>query len=224
MRARTCAFHVYSLFQGRLHSMSYPQVPYNIANAFGGLPVLTDSVPTNPRNSDQSVRDTIAKMVSIARASSHSDLVKAAVQDAVRGLNGNSTDEEIAKEIFYWVKAHVKFVEDETINALALGMDEYSAMDTELLITPEALLSMPQPMGDCDDFSTLTAAMLLVLDFNCAFVTIAADKSDPTMLSHVYVKVWLADENKGMYLDCSHGPFPGWETSEYTRKIEWAIN
>ena len=208
---------------GVLSIYPMPINTYNLSQAFTGLGVRVTSAPTNPYNTDKSVADTIAQMARIARASKRSPIVVAAVQDAVKGLTRTADDESICRAIFHWIKGHISFVQDEAINAYAFGMNEFQANDTELLITPETLLSMPIPMGDCDDFSTLTASMLLTLDFKVAFVTIAADSEMPEMLSHVYVKVWLDDENRGMYLDCSHGPYPGWETSKYTRKLEWGI-
>ena len=197
--------------------------PYNLASAFAGLQIQPSISLTSPSNTDISVADTIHKMRSIARASVHSGLVRTAVNDAVKELNTTSTDRDICKAIFYWIKSHVAYVEDEQLNMTALGMDSNQAIDTELLITPDTLLNMQYPMGDCDDFSTLCASMLLMLGFKVAFVTIAADGDLPTVLSHVYVKTWLDDENKGLYMDCSHGPYVGWEHDQYTRKVEWPI-
>lgn len=180
--------------------------------------------PTSSTNSDRSVADTITLMIQIAKVSSQDPKVIAVTKQAVRLLDRESSDREICTAIFKWIKENVQFLEDEEINYFQLGMDITTAMDTELLITPPALLSMPRPMGDCDDFSTLCAAMLLVLNFHCAFVTVAVDKDDEKRFSHVYVKAWLQDENKGLYMDCSHGPYVGWETDKYTRKVEWGIN
>jgi len=197
---------------------------YNASQAFAGVPYAPTVSPTSNWPADKSVHDTIQKMAALARSNAEHPTVIAAVKDATQSLLPTATDREICTAIFYWIKDHVQFVEDETLNQVALGMSEYDAIDTELLIAPSYLLSMQHPMGDCDDFSTLCAAMLLVLRFKVAFVTIAADQSEPNRLSHVYVKVWMEDENKGMYLDCSHGAFPDWEHGEYTRKLEWGIS
>ena len=180
---------------------------------------------TSAINSDVSVADTIHQMMHVVRFAQGSPRVKDAVRDAIEGLSKlHTTDKEIASAVYYWIKQHVKFTEDEVINKQMLGMSDYDAMDTELLITPDVLLSMQQPMGDCDDFSTLCASMMMMLGFKAAFVTIAADASIPDVFSHVYVKVWLDDTNHGLYMDCSHGLYPGWEHGYYTRKKEWAIN
>lgn len=182
------------------------------------------SIRTNPYNSDQSVADTIRQMGVVVRFSSQSLVVRHAISQATRDLDSTrSSDRDIARAIFYYVKSKVSFKEDEETNRSLLGMNDFEADDTELLITPEALLSMNQPAGDCDDFSTLTATMLKILGFRVAFVTIAADRNNPNVLSHVFVKTWLDDEKKGLYMDTSHGMYPGWEHASYTRKIEWPI-
>lgn len=211
-------FTPYNSLDGRPVGAATP-LPYMHLSVAAGV----QTVHTNGMNSDVSVRDTIHLMASIARASARSMLIAQAIKDAIKDLDSRASDAEICRAIFYWIKSHISFVEDETTNQY-LGMTSEQANDTELLITPESLLSMNHPQGDCDDFSTLCASMLLALGFHCAFVTIAADSTMPKMLSHVYVKAWLEDENRGLYMDCSHGPVPGWEHSAYTRKVEWGIN
>jgi transglutaminase-like putative cysteine protease len=199
--------------------MSAVNVPF-IGRALSSLrPSL---IHTSATNSDKSVADTIVRMREIVRISQTSPIVLYRVQEATAGLQSTATDRDVVRAIFYWIKGHIVFTQDETLNQ-NLGMSSFDAEDTELLITPDALLSMQTPQGDCDDFSMLAASMLGALNFNCAFVTIAADSSMSNVFSHVYLKVWLVDENKGMYFDCSHGLYPGWEHAAYTRKLEWKI-
>ena len=181
------------------------------------------AIRTDPFNSDRSVADTVAQMAHVVRISIGHSIIRDAVERATRDLDPWASDRDIASSIFYWIKTNIKFSLDETIAARYLGMSDFDAMDTELLIVPTALLSLPVPMGDCDDFSTLTATMLMALGFPCAFVTIAADSSMPDTFSHVYVKAWLPDSNSGLYMDTSHGTYPGWEHDKYTRKKEWPI-
>lgn len=181
------------------------------------------AIRTDPFNSDRSVADTIAQMAHVVRISIGDPIIRHAVERATQDLDPWVGDRDIAASIFYWIKTNIKFSLDETIAARYLGMSDFDAMDTELLIVPTALLSLPVPMGDCDDFSTLTATMLMALGFPCAFVTIAADPTRPDTFSHVYVKAWLPDSNSGLYMDTSHGTYPGWEHDKYTRKKEWPI-
>jgi hypothetical protein len=80
---------------------------------------------------------------------------------------------------------------------------------------------MPEPSGDCDDFSMLCAAMLRALGIESAFKTIAADSADPTRYSHVYV---MAIRPEGeLALDCSHGSTPGWEAPAVGKTRLWPL-
>ncbi len=132
-----------------------------------------------------------------------------------------SSQSDLARCLFWWVKKNIQFVEDEELLNQELG---YGALelDKELLISPPVLLSMPSPMGDCDDFSTLLASLLLACEIKCSFVTVAADGMDPYKFSHVYVRAYPND-GEAIYLDTSHGPYPGWETSRQFRKQEWPL-
>ena len=116
------------------------------------------------------------------------------------------------------------FVEDETILANELG---YSVdPNQELLIAPETLLSMPIPQGDCDDFSTLIATLLLAFNLPAWFVTVAIDNVQPWRFSHVYVRTYLSDTREEMVMDCSHGRFAGDEPAkkyQIFRKVEWLV-
>jgi hypothetical protein len=68
---------------------------------------------------------------------------------------------------------------------------------------------MPQPEGDCVDFSMLTAALCSLFGMPTAFKTIAAEPGS-NAYSHVYVVVEL---KPGAFyaLDTSNGPAPGME-------------
>ena len=156
---------------------------------------------------DEQTARTVARMVALARGSggAAAPAVQRATADALRSLPTAAAAADRAAAIFWWVKGHVRFREDPP--------------DDEMLIEPALLLAMPQPQGDCDDFSTLTAAMLTVAGIPWEFVTVAADRSDPHRFSHVYVRAlgYLA-------LDTSHGARPGWEAEQdggVTRKVVW---
>lgn len=122
------------------------------------------------------------------------------------------------------------FQEDDRIMAQTFGIDPNANGGRDFLITPDLLLSMNPPMGDCDDFSTLVASMLICGGFIRSFgrgwfVTIAADERDKNAFTHVYTKWYCPDqrENPFIYVDASHGSFPGWESPKIFRKQEWEI-
>jgi hypothetical protein len=119
----------------------------------------------------------------------------------------------------------VRFIEDETLLYAQLGVSP-EHLDKELLIVPPTLMAMPEPMGDCDDFSLLAACMLLNAGMRLYFVTVAADKDLPWKFSHIYVCVRLEDEDDFMCLDAGNrllGVEPGWEAGNVTRKAVWAV-
>lgn len=188
-----------------------------------GQPVSVQSTRTNPFNNDVSTRDTIADMRKLAHRYAGDPYVVWATMQALSA--GARTQREMASAIFYWVRHNIRFVEDETLMYEEFGIQP-EHLDKELLIVPPLLLSMPEPMGDCDDFSLLLAAMLLCAGMKPYWVTVAADQNDLRKFSHIYVCVRLEDEGTHMCLDAGNRMAmvaPGWEESKITRKAIWPV-
>ncbi len=181
------------------------------------MPIHIEDTPTNPIDTDQSTNETVIRMIALARSAASSPEVHHVVNTCLSVLHNQST-KELAKAIYYWIKEHVKFEEDEAILANVLGL----ATDKDLLISPQVVLNMPQPMGDCDDFSMLAAACLVAANIPCEFVAIAADKGLPWKFSHVYVKCFV--DGDWIAFDASHGKCLGWEYKDITRMARWRIN
>ena len=138
------------------------------------------------------------------------------VREALRkatGIPNPPATLETAREVYYWVRSNITFVPDEV---LLQRMGERP--DKELLFDAPALLSMRNPVGDCDDFSLLLATMLLSIGMDdLYFVTLAVDPHTPERWSHIYL-------SKGnLALDASHGHYPGWEAPNYFRKRYWKV-
>ncbi len=191
--------------------------------SFWGQPVNVVAVPTNPTDNDISTVDTIRQMTSLVKSSVSSLPIVHVVDSILRTLNVKPSDKDIARGIWWWVKNHIKFEEDETILARELGYqkDPYQ----ELLIAPPVLVMMPKPMGDCDDFSMLTATLLYAVGMKVGFKAIAVDRDMPWKWSHVYVMTYLPSEDRWMVMDNSFGLFPGWETERKKfREGLWLIN
>lgn len=189
-----------------------------------GQPIGVHSVRTNPFNNDVSTRATIRQMRSYAHAYKNHPLVINAVTDALRG-GGMRSERDVCSALFYWTRSHIQFVEDEALMYSQLGIPVES-LDKELLIIPPVLLAMPQPMGDCDDYSLLLASMLLCCGIQPFFITVAAEADDPRKWSHIYVCARLADEGTHLCLDAGNRydqvP-PGWEAEKITRKASWSV-
>lgn len=178
------------------------------------------SFTTNPFNSDVATEDTVRLMYEISNEAASSQLVTNATATALSNTTQYSSPKEIADSIFWWVKRHLKFSNDETLimDGLHRPVGEYG---TDLLITPDVLLTMSTPEGDCDDYSMLGRSMLLNAGFHpdqVKFCTVAANRSEPDTFSHVYVVVYLPYR---YVMDMSHGVCPGWEYNKSTRIQEW---
>jgi hypothetical protein len=190
--------------------------PGSWLRAFGSLPSEISITPTNPFNTDKSTEDTIGLMNRIAQRNSNHPYIKEAIEEIRNKCGGDEDEERLIEETYKYVKDKVTFVEDEELLKDLFGIDG----DADLIIEPARLLSMPQPMGDCDCHSTLIKSLLLGMGINSEFVTIAAEKDNPNKWSHVYP---IATTSKGdsYAMDASHGDYVGWEASEATRKGVW---
>ena len=184
---------------------------------FAQAPQIASS-RTNPFNNQISTTDTIQQMNRIVKQSLESPVVITATMNACDGL-ALEDERQIAEAIWYWIKRHVKFATDETLMA-QMGIPIENPTK-ELLISPATILTMPEPMGDCDCFSMLAKTMLMQAGLRVSFVTVKAEREDPRIWSHIYCKVYFSN-GTSMPFDASHGEWPGWETKNYWEKREWA--
>jgi hypothetical protein len=196
------------------------------AGSVWGRPVHIQRTRTNRYDNDVAVRDTIRILSEQARNHANDPSVHWAVAQACARLPLDASERDIAGAMHHWVRAHIRFVEDETLLYSQLGIRP-EELDKELLITPPVLLGMPQPMGDCDDYSLLLASMALAAGIQPYYVTVAADPYEsPQKFSHIYVCVRLEDEDGYLCLDAGNryqAVPPGWETGKCTRKAVWRI-
>lgn len=178
---------------------------------------------TNPTDNLVSTLDTISKMIGLVNDSASSPIVIQTAIDIVSGIGKSKpTEMDLIRGIFWWAKHHIHFKEDEQALVQDFGIEDLGT-GKELLLSPPYLLSMPQPTGDCDDFSTLIATLLKISGFKrVGFRTIAADRLDPRCFTHVYVIVTLLS-GELFPLDASHGGFPGWEHDGIFKQHDWWI-
>lgn len=169
-----------------------------------------------PANDEEATAQTIALMSHFAREDAYHETLRTAALAATAAAR---TPQEAAAGIWQWIRSRVQYVED---SRPALGLDGIAPADAEVLIRPVDLLAMPQPMGDCDDFSMLCASMLLAVDIEPHFKTIAAEPGYPDQYSHVFVAAVLPG-GQLLPLDCSHGPAPGWEAPATGKSRLWPV-
>ncbi len=181
---------------------------------FAGL-VHISSEP-RPEDDEAATFQVTQRMAEYAREDSSNPIVRRAAHEAVQA----NPALDPAEAVFYWIRDHVRFQEDAQFvrHAGIAGIDPESA---EVLVRPVDLLTMPEPTGDCDDFSMLCAAMLRALGIESKFRTIAADRSDPSTYSHVFVVARMPYGE--LPLDTSHGSHPGWAAKAYGKSRDWSI-
>lgn len=97
----------------------------------------------------------------------------------------------------------------------------------ETLIRPVDQVVIPNPQGDCDDFSMYGAAHLMARGIPVCYCTVAADGSDPFIYSHVYLVAYPQSGPRAgqrVPVDLSHGPYLGWETeNRFGKRREWPV-
>lgn len=180
--------------------------------AWFGTARLRATVHRQPDDDEARTAHTISLMAEYVRQDAKAPIVRQAAYQAISHLAGRDARQE-AIAVWQWVRSRVRFVHDSDF---AIGDD------AEVLVRPVDLLRMPQPSGDCDDFSMLVAALLRALGIPSAFVTVAADPRSADQYTHVYVVAMLP--NGPLALDASHGPSPGWEPKPQGKRRVWPID
>lgn len=186
-------------------------------------PYQAEVVTTNPYDNLTSTIDTIRKMIGLVHESMRSQIVQGVAQQILQGINKTRPNEmDVVRGVFWWAKHHIRFKEDELSLVQDFGVQNLGT-GKELLLSPDYLLTMPVPTGDCDDFSTTIATLLRLLWLRrVGFRTIAADKLDPRAFTHVYVVVQIST-GEIICVDGSHGRYPGWENEVIFKKHDWWI-
>lgn len=166
-------------------------------------PMLSDDVET---------AQTVSYMDSLAAADAGDPAVieatAAALEDA--GLDMSASPLAKAQAVYWWLKRTIRYVPTPGTSPLV----------DQTLITPCAVLAMPEPIGDCPQFSMLACAMFRVLCMESLFVTIKAEREFPDLWSHIYNTVEVFP---GQFLpfDSSNGPAPGAEYAQPFAKKVW---
>lgn len=171
---------------------------------FGAAPIRASAWP-RPHEDEAATEQTIHQMQEFIAADSQHPNVQAAAREATAGVMAGDVANHI-RAVWAWIKRRVRLVSDAELARLG-GFP--NAEEAEVLIRPADILTMPEPQGDCDDFAMLGAAMLRVLGISSEFITVAADPTDLTRYSHVYLLAVLPSGER-LPLDLSHGEYPGW--------------
>ena len=179
-----------------------------------------------PDDADGQVAQVIEMMASYVRRDVNSpeiqdDAAQVRLSAAAQGL-------DLVTAVFRYVKRKLSFIPDEGLAGPFTSLTTPETPVVEVLIPPAVMSRMCPPgsvcrrLGDCDDWSMYTAALLLALGIPAKFVTVAVDGRDPNRFSHVYVAAYVNGDR--IPIDTSHGPGPGVEVQNVYRRQEWPVN
>lgn len=177
---------------------------------FGGAISIAEYDRPNASD-DVETGQTIALMDAVTSADADAPEIEAAVHAALdeAGCMMSSSAFHKACAVYWWLKRTITYV---PVPGTSRWVDQ-------TLIAPTAVLAMPDPIGDCPQFSMLAAAMFHVLCIPTCFVTIKAEEEHPDQWSHVYNTVEIGP-GSWMPFDSSNGPEPG---AEYARAFDKRI-
>lgn len=189
---------------------------------FGG--VINYEVTELPDDPDEQVEQTIDLMDKYVCEDARSSRIREAIRQARLTYGPDPLWSS-----YWFTKYLIWFQQDEDTAWGLAGLhrrirDKYDI--AEAIVRPQDIWTMytqgNQPKEDCDGFSMFLCAMLKGQGVDCSFVTIAADKRDPSVYSHVYVAAYPSYGGR-VPLDASHGPHPDWEFEQPYRKREWTV-
>lgn len=156
-------------------------------------------------DSDEATAQTVRFMSDLVKHSLSDPIIKRACDDAWQRFRQIAFQDR-AVCAWWYARYLIKFVHHQEL----LRDWVFSLDDLQLLISPEALLKMTDPKGDCAIFTTLIQAMLATQGIGYETVTVAVDPRTPDLYTHVYPQAIRPDGTR-LALDASHGKFPGWE-------------
>jgi hypothetical protein len=177
-----------------------------------GRPVRIVEIDRPMRSDDEETAQTIEMMRAIAEKDAADPAVRRAAAEALEdaGIDRYASPIDKASAVFWYLKRTITYV----------ATPGTSPFVDQTLISPCAVLGMPEPIGDCPQFSMLACAIFRVLCMHSMYVTIAAEKTEPDTWSHVYNQVEIAP---GVYLpfDSSNGPEPGAQYAKPFKRRVW---
>jgi hypothetical protein len=143
---------------------------------------------------DAGIRQTCYYMRDQVNQGQRDALVKSTHAAIIANSNSQSQD-DIARALTQWVVRNIQYTHDDAMSMTEKGLQWIDIHQcpshfqkceaVEMLNTPHNILT--DPKGDCDDLCMLLGCFLALSGMDSKFVTIAADPSDPTQFSHVYL-------------------------------------
>lgn len=187
----------------------------------GSIP-LKYSIEEIPERPDDQVVATIARMNQYVCEDCQSGPIQYDAQCAIT-LDPNNP----LAAVHAFVRSRLEFCRDEVSarpfeHLLPKNGYFVEALNRPVDVSLKFAATGQKVKGDCDCFCMYCAALLRALGIECCFATVGAEEKDPTVFSHIYMVVYWRGQRIPM--DCSHGPYVGWETQNlYGKYQEWAI-
>ena len=166
----------------------------------------------------------VARTVELMGRYVREDLSDPLLLSAAAKLHGE-TQAKTARNVWDFVHGLMRFQEDQETAAKGAGLSSPGYPVVEVLIRPRDVLDVSvrggnqNPVGDCDDFTMLAAALLAANGIHCNFVT-AAHELGEDRFSHIYAAAYVDGER--LVLDASHGGALGEEHPSHRIK-EWSL-
>lgn len=177
-------------------------------------------------DADTATAQTVRRMCQMIATAARDPLVIATARDAASRYRGGpfykggaGADVALARSAWWFTKHALSFIHhEEQIRMLFNESDQL-----QLLISPDVVLRMNPPAGDCAIYTMLVCALLKVSGVPFEIVTAAVDSRQPAMFTHVYARAVIAASGTRLPLDASHGSYPGWEVprAHMARKQVW---
>lgn len=161
---------------------------------------------------DSATAETIAAMVFDIQRSKTDPLLQRYALEAVKAwglpltFDAFQDSSAIAWSVYWFAKHSLRFEHHQ--KQIWVWFREQDQL--QLLIEPSVLVRMDQWKGDCAIYTMLICAMLEVFQVPWEIVTIACDRRQPGIFTHVFPRVILPDGRRET-LDASHGIGPGWQ-------------
>ena len=158
---------------------------------------------------------TLERMAKLALEDSRKFAMINIASDIIRAYRCPSRDKRSEASAFMsFLKRFVHYVSDPITTTG--GAPDF----LELVQSP--LVTLKRRAGDCDDMSTLLAALLLCVGIRPKFVAIKSDPRRPDEFSHVYVRALINGSWLGMDATVP-GSYLGWEPKAMYGEMEWRI-
>jgi hypothetical protein len=117
----------------------------------------------------------------------------------------------MARKLLAFVKSYVRFVQDPVTGG---------GGNLELIQAP--FRTLERRAGDCDDLSTLLAALGMAIGIPAVFVTIRADPRALQEFSHVYVAYEIGGKLVGADASVASSVL-GWEPKPLAGRRDWRV-